>query len=150
MIDRFDGDVALQLTIDGGTIEYHSGQPVMDAGGLETAVNISLFSRNGWHGNALEENNSIGQIGSDFELTVRPNAITAQVLRNINQSAEDALRWMTDISLAESVTVSSSTPELNIVNINILIVKPDSTSVNISYELNWVAGFLNPVNAKVS
>ncbi len=149
MTDQFDGDLALQLTKDGGDISYIGGQPQMDAGGLETAVLISLFTGIGWWGNALEENEPNNQIGSDFEPTIKPHSITIQRLRAIEQSAILALEWMVNINAAKSIDVSVTSPQLNEVEIEILITKPEGDTVNIKYQLNWEAGFLRPVNAEV-
>lgn len=149
MIDRYDGDVALTIGPDGGDIQYQSGQPVMDAGGLENAVTISLFTRKGWHGNALNENQPDRQVGSDFEITTIAQPITAQKLRDIQQAATDALQWMINVNAAADVTVVATAPDLNTIFIEIAITKPDSSVIVVLYELNWMAGFLHPVNATV-
>lgn len=149
MTDRYDGDIALAITPDGGNIDYAVGQPRMDAGGLENAVTISLFTQKGWHGNALDENQPARQIGSDFEITILAQPITPQKLRDVKQAAEDALQWMIDIDAVESVAVVVTSPELNAVNVEISIAKPASSVTVILYELNWIAGRLYPVNATV-
>lgn len=148
MVDQFDGDVALQLSYDGGEIEFSGGQPVMDAGGLETAVLISLFTAPGWWGNALDENEPDNQIGSGFEPEITGQAITIQRLRKIKNEAELALEWMKNISIAKDIFVTVTAPELNTIFIDILITKKESEIINIRYELGWVNGFLYPVNAK--
>ena len=149
MIDQFDGDVAYILTPDGGQIIYTGGQPVMDAGGLENAVNISLFTGLGWWGNALDENEPDKHIGSDFEERARPKAITIKYLRDVENAARDALQWMINQKIAKSVEANATWPELNQVDLEILITKPDGNTVTVRYELNWEAGLLYPVTAKV-
>ena len=149
MTDQFDGDVAYILTPDGGQIIYSGGQPLMDAGGLENAVNISLFTGPGYWANALNENEPDRQIGSDFEERVRPKAITTAYLRDVEDAALDALQWMINQKIAQTIEAVAIWPELNQVDLKILITKPDGVTVVVRYELNWEAGVLFPVTAKV-
>ncbi|MCK5611174.1 phage GP46 family protein [Candidatus Pacearchaeota archaeon] len=149
MTDQFDGDVAFILTPDGGQIIYSGGQPLMDAGGLENAVNISLFTGPEWWANALNENESDRQIGSDFEERIRPRAITTAYLRDVEDAARDALQWMINQKIAQTVEANAVWPELNQVDLDLLITKPDGETVTVRYELNWEAGVLFPVTAKV-
>lgn len=149
MIDQFDGDVAYLLTPDGGQIIYQGGQPIMDAGGLENAVNISLFTGLGWWANALNENEPDKQIGSDFEERTRPKAINTAYLRDVEDAARDALKWMINQKIVQTIEANATWPELNQVNLALLITKPSGDIVTIRYELNWEAGVLFPVTAKV-
>ena len=148
MTDQFDGDVAYILTQDGGQIVYTGGQPVMDAGGLENAVNISLFTGLGWWANALNENEPDKQIGSDFEERARPQAINIAYLRDVEDAARDALQWMINQKIAQSIKAVATWPELNQVDLELLITKPDGETVIFRHELNWEAGKLYPVTAK--
>lgn len=149
MTDQFDGDVAYILGLDGGEIVYSGGQPVMDAGGLENAVNISLFTGLGWWGNALFENEPDRQIGSDFEIRVRPKAINNSYLRDIEDAARSALQWMINQKIAQTIEVNAVWPELNQVLLDILITNTFNDIVSVRYELNWENGFLFPVTAKI-
>lgn len=149
-IDQFDGDVALILSPDGGEIIYSGGQPIMDAGGLENASNFSLFSGLDWWGNLLDEDEPDKHIGSDFEETVKPKAITTSYLRTVEDAALRAHQWMINIKLAQIVEAQAEWPELNKVNLTIFITKPDGSVVPIRYELNWIAGVLHPVTARVN
>lgn len=147
MTDQFDGDVAFILTHDGGQIIYTGGQPVMDVSGLENAVNISLFTGLEWWANALNENEPDKQIGSDFEERIRHKVITVAYLRDVEDAARDATRWMINQKVAKKIEAVAIWPELNQVDLEILITKPDGNIVSIKYELNWEAGFLYPVTA---
>lgn len=149
MTDQFDGDIAFILTPDGGQIIYSGGQPIMDAGGLENAVNISLFTGLEYWANALNANEPDKQIGSDFEERIRPKAITTAYLRDVEDAARDALQWMINQKIAQTIEASAIWPELNQVNLELLITKPDGDTVVVRYELNWEAGVLFPVTAKV-
>jgi len=147
MIDQFDGDVAFIMTEDGGQIVYTGGQPIMDAGGLENAVNISYFTGLGWWGNALDENEPDKQIGSDFEEQIRPKAITIKYLRDVENSARDALQWMLNQKIAQSIAIVATWPDINRVDLETLIIKPDGETVIFRHALNWEAGILYPVTA---
>lgn len=149
MTDQFDGDVAFILTAGSGQIVYTGGQPLMDVGGFENAVIISLFTGEDYWANALNENESDKQIGSDFEERVMPQAITIAYLRGVEDSAKDALQWMINQKIAKAVEVNASWPELNTVNIEILITKPEDDTITLRYELNWEGGLLFPVTAKI-
>jgi len=146
-LDQFEGDIALILGADGGNIQYIGGQPAMDAGGLENAVTISLFTKKGWWGNALF-NEIDKQIGSDFEIKVRPKAVTTAYLRDIEEAGKDALQWMLK-NLANEIEIVATWPELDTVYYNILITKQDGEKLQLRYELNWEAGFLKPVLANI-
>lgn len=148
MIDQFDGDIAFIATPDGGQIIYTGGQPAMDVGGLENAVNISLFTGLEWWGNALEENEPDKQIGSDFEERAKPKAINTACLREIENAARDDLQWMINQKVAQSIKAVATWPETNRVDLAILITKPDGETVTVRYALNWEAGLLYPVTAK--
>ena len=149
MTDQFDGDIAYILTPDGGQIIYSGGQPLMDPGGLENAGSISLFTNLGWWANALNENEPNKQIGSDFEERVRPKAITTAYLRDIEDAALGALQWMINQKIAQTIEARAIWPEMNQVNLELLITKPEGDTVTLRYELNWEAGVLFPVTAKV-
>lgn len=148
--DRFSGDISLSSTVDGGEINFIGGQPVMDQGGLENFVFISLFTAENWPGNAFEENEPANQIGSNFQSLIKGQAITPQLLRDIRESAEIATARLVDIGAAQEITVEVLAPDLNTIIIEILIVKSEEETITISYELNWQAGFNNPVNAIIS
>ncbi len=146
MSDRYDGDVALKLTVNGGDITYENGQPDMDVGGLENAVLISLFSGPGWQGNALDENEPSKQVGSNFEKSITAKPITSNSLRTIEEAGESALQWLIDIDAAKSVDVTATAPGLRRVDIIVQVVKPDDVEVEFLYTLNWSASASQPVN----
>jgi uncharacterized repeat protein (TIGR02543 family) len=85
--NRYEGDPKLYLTDDGAELNYEAGQPVMETG-LENHAYISLFTQEGWCGNAFlpSENN----VGSDFEKTCA-GSISLSKLADIENSAARAL-----------------------------------------------------------
>lgn len=101
--DRFQGDPAVFIDEDGAYMVFKGGQPVMDQG-IENAVKISLFTKPGWWGNALETEDS-KKIGSDYEL-VALEAITIDSPSRIEEAINRALKWMIKTKLAKfDVTV---------------------------------------------
>lgn len=124
---------------------FKGGQPVMD-NGLENAVQISLFTKPGWWGNVLAEPEQ--EIGSDFEQS--RIIIDIETLNNVREDAEDALRWLTDTGLAESVDVETSIPAGQI-NTQISIAPPGQSSEEFLFTqngLNWIGQALNPAHGR--
>ena len=85
--DRFSGDPRILIGSNGADLDYEGGQPIMDAG-LENQALISLFTREGWCGNAYLP--TAEQIGSDFE-EAATRALNLQTLTDIQNAAERAL-----------------------------------------------------------
>ena len=96
--DRFQGDPSVFIDEDGAYMIFKGGQPVMDQG-IENAVKISLHTKPGWWGNALETEDS-KKIGSDYEL-VALEAITIDSPAKLEESANRALKWMVKTNLAK-------------------------------------------------
>jgi phage gp46-like protein len=142
--DRYDNDPAIIITNDGGTLDYSGGQPLMDEGGLENAAIISLFTLEGWPGNALETDPD-RMIGSDFYTHLNGAPITSDTIRAMDKSAERALDWMVNIGLAKEVkaTVSMLSPKR--LSVFIEIVQVSGISIYFKYDLNWTASVNLPV-----
>lgn len=90
MINRFQGDPKIFIGPNGATLNFESGQPVMDAG-FENQVVISLFTAPGWWGNSLISDVN-QQIGSDFEEKAK-GSITLKKLAQVEQDAERVLEY---------------------------------------------------------
>jgi phage gp46-like protein len=137
-INRFQGDPAIQITKDGANLPFLGGQPIVDAG-LENAVLISLFTKNGWPGNVLFSEKESTQIGSDFE-TVASQPITVTSLNSIRQEALNALNWMIKNNLAQTIECVVTNPNGNIILVKILIKPPgeDALELNLTRNgINW-------------
>ena len=91
MIDRFEGDLKLYLTVGGATVHFKSGQPDMDPG-VENAVQIALLTerfgeysnQNGYWGNLLELNPD-NKIGSNFVENLQNRPINLRLLTDAEQ-----------------------------------------------------------------
>ena len=132
-IRRFDGDIRLSLSQDGGIIKIRGGQPDMDDG-METAVNISLFSQGDWWGNALAEDGE--QIGSTFLDSLRA-PLTNQARLNVIESVRSALSWLTDTGISSSIDVQATIPGLNRLDISLTIRQPEKAPTIFRYTVNW-------------
>jgi phage gp46-like protein len=132
-IRRFDGDIRLSLSQDGGIIKIRGGQPDMDDG-LTTAVNISLFSQGDWWGNALADDGE--EVGSTF-LDSLAAPLTNQARLDVIESAKRALAWMTDTGIAGSVDVQATIPAIGRLDLSITIRQPERAPTVFRYTVNW-------------
>ena len=133
-MSRYDGDVAITHTEDGGAITFRAGQPDMEQG-LATAVYISLFTETGWWGNALAVPEE--QIGSDLPaLEAKP--LTNRTRLDAEEAARKALEWMVEQGVAKSVTVAASIIGINALGLVVTLVEPDGTTAQtLRYRVNW-------------
>jgi len=137
--DYTQGDPALILDETGADLEFVGGQPVMDQG-LENAVKISMFTRNGWWGNTLFDDPN-QKIGSDYE-KIANQAITVSAIRRITAAAERALKWMVDTGLALSAIAEVVNRRVGWLDTAVLITPPskDQTVLVASkHGSNWIA-----------
>ena len=120
--------------------------------GLQTAIYISLFTdrrigeddeipdrsndRRGYWGDALEEE----PLGS-FLWTLDREKITNSVLNKIDTFIREALNWLIEDGIASEINTIVERDSKNIeqVNIEIQVVKPDEKSESYRYSLNWEA-----------
>jgi len=149
MVVLFQGDPRIFISKQGTTMIFQSGQPIMD-GGIENAVVISLFTREGWAGNTLFGDVS-KHIGSRYEIS-HDQPITVSALNDIRDAAEKALVWMVKSNLVESVSVTVTNPTGNDINTSIIIAPPGTDEqvllVN-KHGNNWIIQKLEPASGRV-
>jgi len=141
----YQGDPKLTLDCDGADIPYKDGQPVMDRG-LENLALISLFTEDGWSGNALFRDPA-EQVGSGF-MEAHRQPITLSALNEIRDAAEKAL----DSDVFGTVTAVTTNPRAEVVQTEITIEPPgkDVQTLLISKNgLNWSAQIVDPAYKKV-
>lgn len=144
-MDIFQGDPKLILTKNGSDMVFRGGQPVLDQG-VENQVNISLFTRPGWAGNALFSNPQ-QQIGSDFEET-NEGPITLTKLADIEDSARRALQS----DIFGNIIPTTTNPVGQRLNTVIRIEPPGRDILQLLVEkngLNWVAQKINPAHERI-
>ena len=144
MPDVYQGDPRLFLDSDGSFLKFTGGQPVMDKG-LENLVLISLFTRPGWPGNVLFQDEN-QKIGSDFE-ELANQSITLQMINNLRNAAERAL---VNPALG-NVTVDISNPSGYRLDIKITVQPPGQdiqTLIISKHGLNWISQALDPAYLK--
>ncbi len=138
-------------------IEFVLGNLETDDG-LETAVNISLFTdrrvlgeeletgetdRRGWWGDALDEQDG-DSTGSRLWLLDR--AKPSEETRNRAEAyAKEALQWLLDEGVAETLTVLATLVNKNErIDLNINITRPKvKNAVYYRYQLVWEGQLLN-------
>ncbi len=143
-------DIKLHLT-DGGVFDVRVVSNDLEHDeGLETAIIVSLFcdsrataeelpveeqSRRGWWGDVAGDEDDL--IGSKLWL-LRREKITADVLRRAKEYCEEALAWLIEDGVAESVAVTTERGGLYKINIGIEIARPqEQASRRFSYV--WAA-----------
>jgi phage gp46-like protein len=144
-MNGFQGDPYIVITNNGATFVYKGGQPVLDEG-IENQALISLFTKKGWPGNYLYDNEA-ERIGSDFEELSR-GAITLSKLALIEKTAENAL----DAEIFGTVTATATNPESWIVAVRILIEPPGGREFElnlVSNGQNWINQADNPAHKRV-
>jgi len=132
-------DLALVVTDNGIDLNLTKENSLERDGGLETAVLISLFtdqrvaqsevpagleSRRGWWGDEFLETPG-DKIGSKI-WTFSRGKITTQTAASVQVRAQQALQWMVDDGVAQSVDVVA-TAETDRVCIEIAIKRPGET-----------------------
>jgi phage gp46-like protein len=145
----------LKLTNEAGQIADLSlllGDFATDSG-LENAVMLSLFldaraddddilpddetDRRGWWGDQFSEF-ADDSTGSKLWLLAREKR-TLNILPLFESFAEEALQWMVDDGVAETVEVSAALGEIDrhAVTLSIAITRPDGSVARFSHDLNW-------------
>ena len=144
MIDNTQGDPAIRLTEDGGTMIFRGGAPVMDAG-LENVAQISILTGKGWAGNTLLPLKS--QIGSDFEERATNDPITLNSLSALEKILENSL----DSEVFGTVTAEVNNPKSYQLDASILIQPPgeDPTEILLTRNgQNWINQANDPAHGR--
>lgn len=140
----FDDFNRFDMRVSKGDLELEDG--------LRTAVTISLFTdrrvtalevpegekgRRGWWADSVAEVEG-DQIGSKLWVLTREKQ-TVEVLERAREYCEEALAWLIEDGVAESVSVSTSYPSRGILTIEIEIVRPNKETASLSYDYAWEA-----------
>lgn len=119
--------------------------------GLRTSVIVSLFtdrrvtpeevpaeetSRRGWWADQFSEIEG-DQIGSKLWL-LRREKQTEQTRKRAQEYAEEALSWMLEDNLAQSVTVEAEWISPGFLGLGISIQRPEG-KVSFKFKVNWLA-----------
>jgi len=137
-IRRLDGDVRLSLSADGGIIKIRGGQPEMDEG-LETAVNISLFSEGEYWGNAAAP--EAEAVGSGFLASLRV-PLSNQARLDVIEAARASLAWLVSSGIATSVEPTATIPSVGRLDLAILIRQPEKAPATFRYTVNWQSQYI--------
>ena len=133
-------DLIFNYAVSGGDLTHDDG--------LETAVNISLFTdarvsvdelpvgttdRKGWWGDLFSTVQG-DRIGSKL-WTLERKAITEETAGDAETYAKEALDWMVQDGIAASVSVAASIVKPNSILLSIKIQKPDGE--NSLFDFLW-------------
>lgn len=145
-------DVGLFIQIDGTLDIELDGADLATDSGLQTAVMVSLFtdsrvdqadvpyvgsSRRGWWGDLFPDVPG-DKTGSRLWLLAREKR-TVETLHRAEDYAEEALQWMIDDGVAESVDASASYDENGAMALEVLITKPGGDQKRFRFEKAWQA-----------
>jgi phage gp46-like protein len=147
MYNRFQGDIAVQIGMDGAIMKCIAGDFVRDQG-FENAVNISLFTRPNYWGNIFFKKSS-EQIGSDYQDDCEKPIVNISSINNITDAAQRALKWMTDNALADKITINVTNPRTDYINTSIEISPPGSGNLSFIFTkngANWIGQANNPAD----
>lgn len=141
------------IDFDHGTDYALDGLGLAEDDGLETAVILSLFTdrranaddiipdgsidRRGWWADQFADINN-DQFGSRLWLLSREKQLSA-VLTRAKQYADEALKWMVDDGVAESVEVVASNPRMGILALLVAITRPGQPVKQYLFEKFWSA-----------
>jgi phage gp46-like protein len=63
--------------------------------------------------------------------------LTDSTLKLAREYAEDALQWLVDDHVAESVSVSAERGGVEQLNLNVVIKRPDQATLNLQFQNVW-------------
>ena len=152
------GDIALQFDLDQEGIDLGEliQNDLAQDEGLETAVIISLFSDHrvtreeaarddtdlrGWWADSVDPLVETDSIGSKLWLLSREKS-TDETLSRARQYCEEALQWLLDESVADSLTVETSYEDYagdvkSLMLIDIQITRPEGDVVRFKFYNEW-------------
>ena len=134
----YTGDLLISLNIDEDwDLEFINGQPCM-TDGFDTAVLISVFGDPDFWQNDLT-NNPAEKYVSDFPAVILNGRVDNPTLNDGSAAIRRALKWLTDIGAAESVTVTG-----RVINVYGLgwIVDIFRGDIQTRYTINWERGVI--------
>src|SRR5262249_44555857 len=120
---------------------------------LKTAILVSLLTdrrvtveelppeetdQRGWWADALNDDSGAGkdQIGSQLGLLKREEG-TPGVVNRAREYCEEALQWMIDDKIAQSITVTTERAGLYQISIGIAIKRPQDDRVQFKFGFIW-------------
>lgn len=119
--------------------------------GLQSMVTTSLFcdaregdntgDKRGWWGaSVLDEDRNGSQFGSKLWLLSREKQLDETLIK-IQQWCSDALAWMVDLDIVESVTVTAEYIKTGTVLITVSLIRGDRDPLTFKYKYLWDGQF---------
>ncbi len=149
MPHRFQGDVHLFQTPDGGEISVASGLTEMAPSGLGVAAYLSLFggnelddgrpdNPNGYWGNLLELDEAFKYVSRTQNL-LRSIPLTSGNLLRLQRAALADLAWFIDKAIASSLTVVVTVSGLDRANF-VVDITAEGELHRFTFTENWKGG----------
>lgn len=119
---------------------------------INTSIELSITkkrydkttSQNGWAAEKILPSDR--QQGSRLYLVMQ-QPITDQSTNLVNKYVYEALEWLIEDKVAESISVSSERVDTNRIDFSVTITKPNDKEENFDYYLNWSAQNVQNRNA---
>jgi phage gp46-like protein len=149
MSDRFQGDPKVTIGPNGAEMHFMGGQPVMDQG-LENSYFISLFTKPGWWGNVLMDEES-QKIGSLYEQTAK-GPINLNTLTRTRDAALKSVQWAIDEGVASENLAEVTNTKTDRLETTVLAIPPGKdfqVLLATKYGASWIAQKIDPANLKV-
>lgn len=143
-------DIKLDYTLESGFDLLLQNDDLVKDTTLKTAILVSLFTDKrvnndeippgqkdprGYWGDAVE-NPANESIGSKLWLLEREKH-TAEVRELAREYAQEALQWLIDDQIAQSIEVTVEYISLEQSRINVLVVRPQGRSVDYRFDTVW-------------
>ena len=89
----------------------------------------------GWFGDALDESGTLG--GYLYEAF--PGKLTEDTAKSVETLAGEALKWLVDDGVAKSVSCAAGIADNMMLDLTVIIERPEGDSEAFLFELNWSA-----------
>jgi phage gp46-like protein len=147
--DPYQGDPKKIMTARGATLQFKGGQPLMDAG-IENAILMSLFTKT-WFANVFFSDPAKHFKSRFEEEAAKP--ITIDQLLNIEDAAQECLKWMVDKGIVSKFEVTATVPKFNRLEVKIKVFRPGGEEFDLhltKHGQNWISQALYPANERVT
>lgn len=149
MSEKFEGDVLLEDSTDGGTISIVNGL-VMPDKSFSTALYLSLFGGNAedggrvdndqtWWGNRFEETSDNEKMVSRFQAILKSLPLTSKNIVLAEQAAKDDLNWMITEGIADEIISEISASDGHRIDLTIIVKKSGELIERGNWTCEWEA-----------
>lgn len=150
-LHKFEGDILLVDTLDGGDVVIENGLFVSDKQ-FSTAVYLSLFGGNKddngkgekkdeWWGNKIAGITESEKLRSRFQNITTGLPMTVKNIKEAELAAKMDLKWLINEKIADEIVVYGQATGKNKFNLTVEILKDKLKIFKDEYSLLWGAGY---------